>query len=42
MENTYLKMIGQKIGNGKMVLVAVVDDDFMDCDNVPNILKHNV
>lgn len=39
MENTYLKMIGQKVGNGKMILVAVVDEDFMNCGEVPNIFE---
>ena len=39
MENTYLKMIGQKVGGGKMILMTVVDDDFMDCGEVPNIFE---
>ncbi len=39
MENTYFKMVGQKVGNGKMILVAVVDENFMDCGEVPNIFE---
>tara|TARA_R110000772_G_C13310268_1_gene440101 strand:+ start:26817 stop:27128 length:312 start_codon:yes stop_codon:yes gene_type:complete len=39
MENTFFKMIGQKSGNGKMIIVAVVDEDFMDCGEVPNIFE---
>ena len=39
MENTYLKMIGQKVCNGKIILIAVVDEDFMNCGEVPNIFE---
>lgn len=39
MKNTYFKMIGQKMPNGKMIIVAVVDDNFMDCGEVPNIFE---
>ena len=41
MKNTHFKMIGQKSGNGKMILVAVVDEDFMDCGELPNIFECN-
>lgn len=37
MENVYFKMIGQKAPNGKMVLIAVVDDDIFG--NVPSIFE---
>lgn len=39
MENTYFKLIGQKVGSGKMILVAIVDDTFMDCGEVPSIFE---
>lgn len=39
MKNTYFKMIGQKVANGKMIIVAVVDENFMDCGEVPNIFE---
>lgn len=39
MKNTFVKFIGQKAPNGKMVLVAVVDDDFMGSSDVPNIFE---
>ena len=39
MENTYFKMVGQKVGNGKMILVAVVDENFMNCSEVPDIFE---
>ena len=39
MKNTYFKMIGQKVGDGKMILVAVVDENFMNCGEVPNIFE---
>ena len=35
-------MIGQKVGNGKMILVAVVDEAFMNCGEVPNISKYSI
>ena len=37
MENLYFKMIGQKTSDGKMILVAVIDEKFMG--NVPNIFE---
>lgn len=39
MENVYFKMIGQKVGSGKMILIAMVDENFMDCGEVPNIFE---
>ena len=39
MENTYFKMVGQKAGNGKMILITVVDENFLDCGEVPNIFE---
>ena len=39
MKDTYFKMVGQKVGNGKMILVAVVDESFMGCGEVPNIFE---
>jgi len=39
MKDTFFKMVGQKVGNGKMILVAVVNEDFMDCGEVPNIFE---
>lgn len=35
MENTYFKMVGQKVG-GKVVLVAVVDEGVMNGLTLPN------
>lgn len=38
MENTYFKMIGQKSGDGKMILVAVVDENLLG-ENLPTIFE---
>jgi len=40
MKNSYFKMIGQKSGNGKVILVAVVDESFFNTsDELPNIFE---
>ncbi len=39
MKDTFFKMIGQKVPNGKMILIAVVDEDFMNCGEVPSIFE---
>jgi hypothetical protein len=39
MENTYFKMIAQKSPDGKMILVAVVDEDFFNCGVIPSIIE---
>lgn len=38
MENTFFKMIGQKAVNGKMILVAVVDENLLG-ENLPTIFE---
>lgn len=38
MKNTYFKMIGQKSVNGKMILVAVVDENLLG-ENLPSIFE---
>lgn len=38
MKNNFFKMIGQKSVNGKMILVAVVDDDMLG-ENLPTIFE---
>ena len=39
MKNTYFKLIGQKVVTGKMILVAVVENDFINNGNVPKIFE---
>jgi len=38
MTNTYFKLIGQKSINGKMIIVAVVDEDMLGGD-LPTIFE---
>lgn len=38
MKNTYFKLIGQKAPNGKMVLIAVVDENLLG-ENLPAIFE---
>lgn len=38
MKNTYFKMIGQKTGQGKMVIVAVVDENLLG-EDLPSIFE---
>lgn len=38
MKNTFFKMIGQKSVNGKMILVAVVDENLLG-ENLPYIFE---
>lgn len=38
MDNTYFKMIGQRT-SGKVILMAVVDEEFLNIDNLPNIFE---
>lgn len=39
MKDTFFKLIGQKIPEGKMILVAVVKDDFINNGDIPEIFE---
>ena len=39
MKNTFFKTIGYKVGYGKMILLSVVDENFMDCGDIPSIFE---
>ena len=39
MKETFFKLIGQKVTTGKMILVAVVENDFINNGDVPEIFE---